>query len=133
MDPSQIHVRLSGNGGVFVPGGELSGTYAIEVESAQDLRAVEVSVLWYTEGKGESDLSVQWFLRHEASDVSFSLLTEPQQFRMRLPDGPLSYDGLIVKIKWCVRVRVFPAWGREVVVEEAFVLGNAACPVVEEV
>jgi hypothetical protein len=40
----------------------------------------------------------------------------------------LSYDGRIVKIHWCVRVRVFQGWGRELVLEEPFTLGTVPPP-----
>ncbi|NIP85768.1 MAG: hypothetical protein GTO03_09485 [Planctomycetales bacterium] len=35
----------------------------------------------------------------------------------------MSYDGLIVKIHWCVRLRLFLPRGRELVAEQPFQLG----------
>ena len=51
-------------------------------------------------------------------------LRRPGRFSTTLPASPLSYDGVIVKIRWCVRVRVFPRQGKEVVGELPFVLGE---------
>jgi len=38
---------------VFEPGDVLSGAFQIDAVDAADLRAVEVSVLWFTEGTGD--------------------------------------------------------------------------------
>jgi hypothetical protein len=45
-------------------------------------------------------------------------------FATRLPHSPLSYDGPLVKIRWCVRVRVFLESGKDVVGEKIFRLGR---------
>jgi hypothetical protein len=50
------------------------------------------------------------------------------QFSTRLPNSPLSYDGRIVKIRWCVRVRVFLPRGVELVEDELFQLGCVPRP-----
>jgi hypothetical protein len=41
-----------------------------------------------------------------------------------LPQSPLSYEGLIVKVRWCVRVRLFFDGSRDFVSEHVFVLGR---------
>jgi hypothetical protein len=51
-------------------------------------------------------------------------LHELHAFRTTLPMSPLSYDGVILKIRWCVRVRVFLTKGREYVAQTRFQLGN---------
>lgn len=87
------------------------------------VRAVEHSILWYTEGKGEEDLGVHFFERV----VDRSRLP-PQAatgaFATRLPASPLTYEGMIVKIRWCVRVRLFFADGRDFVSEHEFTMGS---------
>jgi hypothetical protein len=40
----------------------------------------------------------------------------------------LSYDGQIVKIRWCVRVRVIFKRGRDLVAQKLFRLGNVPPP-----
>ena len=50
----------------------------------------------------------------------------PQRFSTTLPRSPLSYDGQIVKIRWCVRVRAFLQRGKEVVGQKVFRLGNVS-------
>jgi hypothetical protein len=45
---------------------------------------------------------------------------------VRLPASPLSYEGVVVKIRWCVRIRLFFATGRDFVSEHVFVVGDIA-------
>ena len=44
-------------------------------------------------------------------------------FATDLPASPLSYEGVIVKIRWCVRVRLFFGGGRDFVSEHVFEVG----------
>ena len=52
-------------------------------------------------------MSVHNFLRRVATDAEHGDLRTPYEFRTPLPNSPLSYVGVIVKIKWCVRLRLF--------------------------
>jgi hypothetical protein len=45
-------------------------------------------------------------------------------FGTDLPASPLSYEGVIVKIRWCVRVRIFFVGGRDFVSEHVFDVGT---------
>jgi len=123
MNEPLVTIRFDNNGRIYYPGDTLSGEFRIDSHGLGEPRAVEVSVLWYTEGKGDEDLSVHDFRRlgeeEQAPDDS-----KPGRFSTVLPNSPLSYDGLIVKIRWCVRVRVFWARGKEIVGEKAFQLGS---------
>lgn len=112
----------------FQPGEVLVGQYGIERLPLDQLAAVEVSVLWRTEGKGDEDLGVHFFKRFSAADEDYLGADYPMRFNTRLPGSPLSYDGLLVKIHWCVRVRVFEASGRETVGQRAFYLGDVQAP-----
>ncbi len=106
----------------YAPRMPMSAHYAM-TGVIENLRAVEQSVLWYTEGKGEEDLGVHFFQRLAGSellktDVIHGVVT------VVLPASPLSYEGLIVKIRWCVRVRLFFAGGRDFVSEHVFDVGH---------
>ncbi|MEN6497770.1 MAG: hypothetical protein ABFD16_26020 [Thermoguttaceae bacterium] len=124
MNDPLVIIRFDANGRVYQPGDTLSGEYHIDVARLAEIRAVEVSVLWYTEGKGDEDMAVHCFRRMSLEDDLNFDPRDPERFSTVLPNSPLSYDGLIVKIRWCVRVRVFLARGREVVGEKAFQLGS---------
>ena len=97
--------------------------YAIDAPGDEPIGAIERTVLWYTEGKGEEDIGVHWFERFSSPDELPAVLPEGS-FAVRLPATPLSYEGVIVKIRWCVRLRVFFESGRDHVSEHVFTLGR---------
>ncbi len=124
MTPSAIRITFDSPTGHYQPGERLTGRYMVESTQLQRARAVEVSVLWYTSGKGEEDMSVHYFERL-VDDPSRPLdLRVPRRFATLMPSSPLSYEGVILKICWCVRVRVFLSQGQETVSEMAFSFGN---------
>jgi hypothetical protein len=108
----------------FQPGDELTCHYQIDAVPPGEIQAVEASVLWFTEGKGDEDLAVHFFQRRVPGDAVERDLTAMHTIRTHLPNSPLSYAGVIVKVRWCVRLRVFLRRGREVCVEVPFQLGT---------
>jgi len=90
--------------------------YAIDGVATDRLRAVECSMLWYTEGKGEEDMRVHFFAP--------AAPTTTGGFSAELPASPLSYEGIIVKLRWCVRVRLFFPDARDFVSEHVFDVGE---------
>ena len=80
------------------------------------------------DGKGDEDMSVHFFQRIESSDLDGGDFLQPWRFRTVLPNSPLSYSGLILKISWCVRVRVFLERGKELSLEVPFQLGRVPQP-----
>ena len=66
MNEPAILIRLDGRPRTYRPGQSLSGEYRLESVEGDPIRAVEVSVLWYTEGKGEQDLAVHEFWRRDS-------------------------------------------------------------------
>jgi hypothetical protein len=121
-----IVIRFDDEGAVYQPGQTLSGQYWIESLAGCHVKAVELSVLWYTEGKGEEDMAVHDFWRHEADDLHPLNPAQPQRFSTSLPNSPLSYQGRIIKIRWCVRLRAFLNRGKELVGERDFQFGTVA-------
>jgi len=101
----------------------LAVRYRIEGCDGEAVRALEHSVLWYTEGKGEEDLGVHFFQRITDRTAMPPAVTTGA-FTTPLPQSPLSYEGFIVKVRWCVRVRIFFAGGRDFVSEHVFALGR---------
>ena len=110
---------------VYAPEQELAVRYDVEGVPPESVRALERSVLWYTEGKGEEDLSVHHFERLDEPDHWAKVLPSGS-FTVRLPASPLSYEGVIVKIRWCVRIRLFFTSGRDFVSEHVFDLCEIA-------
>ena len=124
MNDTEITIRLDEDGRMYMPGATLSGEYRIEALQGRALQAIEVSVLWYSEGKGDEDLAVHEFWRKDAESGELSDPRRPVRFSTTLPQSPLSYDGQIVKIRWCVRVRAIFQRGRDLVAQRPFRLGN---------
>lgn len=123
MNEGSVRILLDGNRRVYQPGDLLTGEYQVESLRWIEPTAVEVSVLWHTEGQGEEDLAVHYFERIDTLVQPGIDFRRPRRFSTRLPPSPLSYQGVIVKIRWCVRVRVFLPRGRELVGEISFQLG----------
>jgi hypothetical protein len=123
MIEPEVYIRLDDDGRAFAPGTTLSGDYRIEWVERENFQAVEVSVLWHSEGKGDEDLAVHEFWRKNIDGAEVADPRRPDRFSTTLPQSPLSYDGQIVKIRWCVRVRVIFKRGRDLVAEKVFRLG----------
>lgn len=120
---THITFEFDDHTGLYWPGEEIAGQYFVETPVPQEVRALELSVLWHTMGKGDEDLAVHYFQRETVDDQGLIDLVKPRRFATELPNSPLSYDGLIVKICWCVRLRVFMRRGRDVVAEQPFQFG----------
>jgi hypothetical protein len=124
MSVPDVNIKLDGQHRIYRPGEILSGQYAWDVEPPAAAAKVELSVLWRTEGKGEEDIGVHFFDAIDLPAQAAGNERRTARFATQLPNSPLTYDGAIVKLLWCVRVRLFLRDGREVVAERAFQLGN---------
>ncbi|MEX2137840.1 MAG: hypothetical protein WD894_01160 [Pirellulales bacterium] len=120
-----VSIKIDNRQAAHVPGETLSGEYQIDAVEAAELDAIELSVLWYSEGKGDEDLGVHHFERRTDEDEDPTPLTELRKFSVTLPNSPLSYEGVLIKLRWCVRVRVFLKSGRNHFAELPFRLGTA--------
>src|SRR6478609_1365441 len=123
MEPL-ISLCLVGPRRSYAAGDELVAEYQLDAVLADEIQAVEASVLWHTEGKGEDDIGVHFFERRLPGDADDGDLRPMRRLRTRLPNSPLSYRGAIVNIEWCVRLRLFLRRGREFVLEQPFTLGS---------
>ena len=119
----RVEVEFDRADRIYAPGARISVRYAVAGIGSDRVWAVEHSVLWYTEGKGEEDLGVHFFERivdRAAADAAGA----GGGFAAELPASPLSYEGVLVKIRWCVRVRLFFPGGRDFVSEHVFDVGR---------
>ena len=86
----------------FAPGEELAGIVSWQFDKAP--RAVELRLFWYTQGKGDDDAAVADTLRFEppaAQDV--------QEFRFALPEGPYSFSGKLISLRWALELVAEPS------------------------
>ena len=115
-----ISLQLIESTGVYHPGELLRCQYQIDAVEPVDIQAVEASVMWRTEGKGEEDIGVHRFDRIVPGDVPGGDLRQMFSLETTLPNSPLSYQGKIVKIRWFVRVRLFLRRGKELLFDREF-------------
>ena len=124
MTRDAVRLTLDSPSACYQPGDRLSGRFQVDGAQIFGVRSAELSILWYTAGKGEEDLAVHHFERLVDEAARPLDLRVPRRFAMPLPASPLSYDGHIVKICWCVRLRLFLTQGQETVAEVPFQLGD---------
>ncbi len=117
-------IRLLGLQPTYMPQDVLEFEYRIANIQRSTISAVEVSVVWLTEGKGTEDLGVHFFQRLTGNSIAASDWSIPQRLQVPLPDSPLSYEGRLLKISWCVRVRFYLNDGTELVAQQPFYLGT---------
>ena len=125
-DHPGIVIELDEHPDFFCPGQAISGRYRLNLsESMPEVLALEWSILWATEGPGDEDHGVHAMALVEPE--GFEGVSKPNQWRefdAILPGSPLSYDGLLVKVIWRVRVRAVVGKDPEWLGEVPFRLGN---------
>ena len=125
MSRPTVRLKICNPKPVFRPGDVLECECTVNGGEPIELQAVETSVVWLTEGKGEEDMGVHFFDRRNKSDVRDGDLGTLYRFKTQLPNSPLTYDGKLIKISWMIRVCVFFDRGKELRFDQPFCLGHA--------
>jgi len=102
--------------------------YRLRAVEGLTIHAIETSVVWIAGGKGSDDIGVHFFQRISKDAISPSMLQRRHRLSTVLPNSPLTYPGMIVNIRWCVRVRMFYGDDLELNQDLEFVLGNSQVP-----
>ena len=63
MARPEIKIHLNEQKPSYFPGDMISGEYEISGVGSEEIKAIELSILWYTEGRGDEDLGVHQFWR----------------------------------------------------------------------
>lgn len=90
------------------------------------VHSFEASVVWFTTGKGDTDIGVHFFERRLTRSLPDGFLKQVQRLSTVLPLTPLSYSGRIVQISWSVRIRLFLDDNSQITEDAPFRLGTAA-------
>ncbi len=114
-----ITITLEGGRKEYAAGDALKGTVAWESPGASE-DAAELSVLWYTEGKGDQNTGVVHFEEFALDD------RRKHTFAADLPLLPLTYHGHLLKIHWLVRVRTGSGRNRNVRFQLPFIMKASA-------
>ena len=120
----RVMIRLIGLQPTYMPGENIDFEYRVANVDRGSIVAVECSVCWLTEGKGTEDLGVHFFQRLAGDSLAAIDWTIAQRISCPLPISPLSYEGKLLKISWCVRVRFFLNDGTELMAQQPFYVGT---------
>lgn len=127
---SPIRIRIKGDEGAlrFPPGEQISGLVEIFPEETIRCQGVEISVQWYTEGKGRRNEGIAQSWRFDVNQLGpgqgFS-----EAFSCTLPSAPWSYAGHFINIVWAVHVKIDIPLAPDVNRESRFLLLPADLPV----
>lgn len=119
-------LQLDRRSACYQPGEELNAKLALPAKLATSLRAIELSLVWFTVGKGDEDLHVCRFQRNALATLPQTEQQLHWELDAVLPASPLSYDGRIVKLCWAVRARLFGQEGKVQLIELPLRLGGVA-------
>ncbi len=95
MDRLSIH--LQNDETVFSPGQSLQG--AIQYRFETEPEYLELSLFWYTSGKGTRDIGVVETRRFEDPGTLGS-----KDFAFTLPEGPYSFSGRLISLSWLLEL-----------------------------
>ncbi len=95
-----------------------------EENRTESVERLEISVMWRTEGKGSEDFGVHFFDCVAGQDLHEVIAKHQNHVCTTLPAAPLSYEGRLISIRWCVRLRLFLVDSRKITAEQPFYLGN---------
>ncbi|WP_224367988.1 hypothetical protein [Hyalangium versicolor] len=118
MSTLQLEVALEEDSMDFPAGSLLRGAVRVDASAPVHARSLECRVLWFTEGKGTEDVGGP-----EAAVLVRDQVLPPGKvlgFQLRLPMGPWSYGGQLVKIRWVVQLVLSTVSGEAVDVEVPF-------------
>ena len=106
-------------------GDTVAGEISWRPEEETRVKGLRVELLWRTEGRGDSDDAVVARFDGDIGEtVGVTGITVP--FSLTLPrEGPMSYDGQIIRILWTVRARADIPWGIDVKAERNIHIGPA--------
>jgi hypothetical protein len=101
----------------------LRGKVALLPLPGDEGQGVELAVLWETEGKGDTDLGVIYYRVLVDGNSPPSAARAEHKFEVQLPALPLTYNGTLIKIVWCVRIRRIGRIGsQDTVIDQPFEL-----------
>lgn len=95
-----LHIELADEGG-YLPGTTLSGHVRWSV--GHEVDTAELSLFWYTSGKGTRDVGVIERLRFDQPRRE-----DRREFRLALPREPYSFSGALISLVWAIELVLTP-------------------------
>jgi len=92
-----LEILIHGGQTAFAPGDTLEGSIRWQV--AGRVQGLRLQLLWYTSGKGTTDIGLIQCLEYPTQQSSGS-----EVFRFTLPDGPGSFSGQLISLRWALEL-----------------------------
>ncbi len=108
----------------FRPGDTVAGTVIVSAMEDVECNGLQIEVGWRTEGRGTRD-SVVVDQRTAFRGKLEAGRTLEFPFDAKLPDGPWSYEGKLLRIVWQVEVKASIPWARDESFSASFVVAPA--------
>ena len=99
----ELSIHLVDGKDSFRPGDIIEGEFRWSVDRETNLQAVELRLLWYTQGKGMRDAQIADRVRIQRPGAS-----DGQSFRFVAPRGPYSFSGRLITISWALELVLLP-------------------------
>lgn len=116
----RINLFLDSKDYIYHPGDCLTGYYRILDVETDQIKTVEMSVFWHTEGKGDEDITIVDYKFQSRQREDWINPHKLGKIETVLPEAPLSYEGQIVKIRWVVRIKMTLVSGEQILAERCF-------------
>jgi len=97
-----LSIHLNDNKTTFFPGDEISGAVSWYLDSSP--KALDLRLFWYTEGIGIPDTGIVDVVRFDNPEQEGR-----REFRFVLPNGPYSFSGELITLKWALELVLEPS------------------------
>ena len=97
----EIIIEIKDGQSSFAPLGSVEGT--VQWQLSENPEKIELSLFWYTRGKGTRDVGVVASEKIESPGAFGS-----KEFQFTLPEGPFSFSGKLISVVWAVEANCQP-------------------------
>jgi len=98
---SILNIKTRDNQANYIPGEILEGVISWQLDGV--IEALELRLIWFTSGKGDTDVSVENTQRFNAPSLSGD-----SAFRFVLPTAPHSFSGQLISLTWALELVAIP-------------------------
>ena len=95
----ELVIEIENNQTSFSPGQIISGT--VRWRYLEPPQKVNLRLFWYTEGKGDEDVSLVEKIEFDGPQIS-----DNRRFEFQLPIGPYSFSGKLISLLWGLELYV---------------------------
>lgn len=94
---NELTITLDHPDAAFTPGGRIAGKVEWRLAAAPD--AMELRLVWYTEGKGTQDAEIVQTVRYD-----HPIAADSHTFELTAPVGPHSFSGTLISLLWALEL-----------------------------